>query len=825
MKKIIAWLLVLTLTAAVSIGATLAYLTDTDEDVNVMTLGKVKIDQLEFERIDDETENEAAKVQDFRDNKPLYPAVTEKGFDYTPGDSNVDWKQIGKDGYTSEIWDPSKINNEIDKMVFVKNKGDYDAFVRCVMAFEAAPGWSFADFKTKVHLNLNDTEWTWQWIETPVSIGEGTYFVAVATYNGVLKPGALTEISLSQIALDKTATNQDMKALGETYNVLVKSQGIQADGFETAAVALDEGFGKITVANIPWESDSPFKGIDLYTALHFLDGKSTDITANVTGVIFGRNSAYPQTVDTYDGVLVDVEQDIPAYAYYVPNGSNYDLYILSDGVTYAPKDSTSLFAGMSSLAKMDTGNLDVSRMEIADRLFHSCAKLSALDVSKWNTGRITSANNMFFNCTALKTLDVSKWDTSSVQNFRSMFGSCSGLTALDVSNWDVSNATNMSFMFWKNGALKALDLSKWNVGNVETMERMFMSCAALETLGDTNNWNTSKVTNMSLLFSGCSKLTTIGVRNWDVSKVTNMQQTFYNCQKLVEVDVSKWNTCNVETMRHMFQNCISLTKLDLKNWKTGKVKDFASMFSSNTSNAGNMKFAKLEVENWDTSSATDISYMFYGCGYITDLDLSKWDVSNVTTLVHTFADCFDMVNYNFTGWDTSSVTTMDGIFNSNLALQVIDLSAFDTQNIQDFDQTFDGCSELIQVIGMDRWDTSSLKYVQQFLTGTKVTVMDLSSFDMTNATHTWMMFSGNPELTTIYASENWNLNPAQLKNAGNMFGGCGKLTGANGTTTAGNPTDATYARIDLPAVKDAEGNVITEAVPGYLTYKAAPVTP
>jgi surface protein len=217
--------------------------------------------------------------------------------------------------------------------------------------------------------------------------------------------------------------------------------------------------------------------------------------------------------------------------------------------------------------------------------------------------------------------------------------------------------------------------------------------------------------------------------------------------------------------------------------------------------------------------------MFYGCGYITDLDLSKWDVSNVTTLVHTFADCFDMVNYNFTGWDTSSVTTMDGIFNSNRALQVIDLSAFDTQNIEDFDQTFDGCSELTQVIGMDRWDTSSLKYVQQFLTGTKVKEMDLSSFNMTKATHTANMFSGNPELTTIYVSENWNLNPAQLVKADNMFSGCGKLTGANGTTTAGNPINATYGRIDLPAVKDADGNVITEAVPGYLTYKAAPVTP
>ena len=799
MKKIIAWLLVLTLTAAVSIGATVAYLTDTDEDVNVMTLGKVKIDQLEFERIDDETENEAAKVQDFRDNKPLYPAVTEKGFDYTPGDSMVDWKQIGKDGHTSEIWDPSKINNEIDKMVFVKNKGDYDAFVRSVMAFEAAPGWSFADFKTKVHLNLNDTEWTWQWIETPVSIGEGTYFVAVATYNGVLKPGALTEISLSQIALDKTATNEDMKALGDTYNVLVKSQGIQADGFETAAVALDEGFGKITVANIPWESDSPFKGIDLYTALHYLNGdKTKQITASVANVYFDLDTTYPEIAET-KGTLVDVEQDVPVYAHYVQNGSTYDVYFLAEDTIYLPRNSQELFLSMTKLKKVDTAQLDVSRVENMKRLFYKCSALSEVDTSRWNTANVTNLSTAFAACPALKTLNTA--------------------------NWDTSNVTDISYLFWKSSGLQSIDTTNWDVGNVQNMLAAFYNCTALETIGDTKNWDTSSVTNMEAMFNQCKKLQALDVSGWDVSGVTSLMQTFYNCQSLKALNVGKWDTGNVTQMGFTFSNCISLTELDLKNWNTGKVVNFESMFSSISSNSGNMKFTKLEVENWDTSSATDISYMFYGCGYITDLDLSKWDVSNVTTLVHTFADCFDMVNYNFTGWDTSSVTTMDGIFNSNRALQVIDLSAFDTQNIEDFDQTFDGCSELIQVIGMDRWDTSSLKYVQQFLTGTKVTVMDLSSFDMTNATHTWMMFSGNPELTTIYASENWNLNPAQLKNAGNMFGGCGKLTGANGTTTAGNPTDATYARIDLPAVKDADGNVITEAVPGYLTYKAAPVTP
>ena len=43
MKKTIALLLTVALTAAVAIGGTLAYLSDEDEDVNVMTLGNVFI--------------------------------------------------------------------------------------------------------------------------------------------------------------------------------------------------------------------------------------------------------------------------------------------------------------------------------------------------------------------------------------------------------------------------------------------------------------------------------------------------------------------------------------------------------------------------------------------------------------------------------------------------------------------------------------------------------------------------------------------------------------------------------------------------------------
>ena len=91
MKKAIAMLLAISMTAALAIGGTLAYLTDTDEDVNVMTLGQVKIDQLEYERVDVESADDKADVQEFHDNKPLLPAVTDKDFTYTPGDSYVNW--------------------------------------------------------------------------------------------------------------------------------------------------------------------------------------------------------------------------------------------------------------------------------------------------------------------------------------------------------------------------------------------------------------------------------------------------------------------------------------------------------------------------------------------------------------------------------------------------------------------------------------------------------------------------------------------------------------------------------------------------------------
>lgn len=245
-KKIIAGAAAVALTATVSIGATLAYLTDTDEDVNVMTLGDVYIDQIEQERVDDNAAQ--TELKDFEQNKPLLPAVYPGSS--IPWASESDWVVPG-----DEAWRVVEDNtNVIDKFVTVKNTGKSDAYVRTIFAFE--------NDNNLLHAVMNDTntpgdaKWKWDWSIGTIELDGVTYALAEAVYTGVLEPGKTTIPSLKQIYLDKTATNEDIEKFGDTYDILVFSQAVQADGFDSIiagpAAALNEAFGKTTKENNPW---------------------------------------------------------------------------------------------------------------------------------------------------------------------------------------------------------------------------------------------------------------------------------------------------------------------------------------------------------------------------------------------------------------------------------------------------------------------------------------------------------------------------------------------------------------------------------------------
>ena len=789
MKKVIAWLLVLALTAAVSIGATLAYLTDTDEDVNVMTIGNVKIDQLEYERIDDETANEDATVQEFHDNKPLYPAITGNGFDYNnPGETYVDWEQIGKDGYTTEIWNPENINNELDKMVFVKNKGTYDAYVRTVFAFEAGNYETLDAFLAQMHLNLNETNWTWSWVESPVAIpneenGETTtnYFIAVATYNEKLAPGALTEISLSQIALDKTATNADVEAFGDTYQILVKSQAIQADGFENATMALNEGFGIIDETDIPWETDVATKGVNMNNALHYLEGDATttSITDKVTSITYGLTKDYASVANAYTGTLVDVEQDIPVYAYYVPNGSNYDVYLLSNDVIYAPKDSGKLFMNMTALKTINLDNFDVSRVESMQDMFRGTA-LTTIDTTGWDTSNVKNMARVFYQCANLKqVIGIEDWETGAATTMRGMFRQAGVTGELDLSGWDVSNVTTMAQMFYKatnlvslnaegwdagavtdmsyfitqSGNLQYFNGAGWNTSSVENMYAMFYECTGIKTMNVTG-WDTSnvtdatymfircramtemigsgglnfgKVTNMASMCEGWDSMTTLDVTNWNCGSATNMTQMFAWALKLENfIGIENWDVSNVETFSGTFRFCYRLKDLNVSTWKPTSAKAFNSMFSDCT----DLNLAHDALKNWDLPSVEKLNHMFYGAKNITGLDLSGWDLPNLITVTHMFADCSKLKFVDFSGWNTPSLISLDCVFNDCVSLEWVNMGDIDTHNVTEFSQLFERCPSLHTIIGIENWDTSkSGTFVEMFIDCKSLKILDLSSFD------------------------------------------------------------------------------------------------
>ena len=762
MKKAIAWLLVIAMTAAISIAGTLAYLTDTDEDVNVMTVGQVKIDQLEYERVDVETNGDNAKVQEFHDNKPLYPAVTKEDFKWDTTDGVVDWKQIGKEDYTSPIWDPAKINNEVDKMVFVKNKGDFDAYVRTVFAFEAGNYQTLDEFNAKVHLNLNTTDWDWEWTPAPVKIGEGNYFVATATYNKVLKPGALTEISLSQIALDPSATNDDVAAFGDTYQVLVQSQAVQVAGFTDADTALNEAFGEVgndATPPTPFPNDNPTKGIDLKTALRNYKGDSTNsIAKKVTNVVFGLTGDYATVAEEYTGTLVDVEQDVPVYAYYVPNGSNYDVYFLANDEIFLPERSSNLFSGMSALQTVSCDNLD--------------------------TSRTTNMYEMFYNCTNLTTVDTADWDVSKVTNMCAMFDSCASLTTLNTTNWNPANVKRMEWLFNGCSKLNNLDVSNWNVGSATTMSCMFRNCSALTSL-DVSKWNVGNVTDMSSAFSGCGSLTSFSATNWNVTSVINMKDMFRSCGKLATVDIAGWNPCNVKDMRQVFLSCSALTEMDMANWDISSVEKFNGMFCY----CSNLKTVK--VDNWKPDSAVSFLSMFHDCKKLQGFNAKGWQLPNMLTCSHMFRGCNSATSIDVSDWYTPKLTSMDAMFHTCKALTEVDLSSFDTSNCTELSQIFDNATGLKRVKGLEKWDTSNCKtFEETFAACYALEELDLSSFNTRNVVNAFYPMQNNATgwgFRNMFSSMSNQSLKKLVIGADFSFDGDGKVTDADNKVTLPNP--------------------------------------
>lgn len=331
-KKVLLMCTAYALVAALAIGGTIAYLTSDDSDVNVMTLGNVKIEQNEYQRVQNADGTYPTKtidgktsyiLEDFTNDKPLYPIV---GDPNEPGNSpayagyddiTVRMTQVGSYGGMQVFAG----KNAQDKFVTVKNTGKTDAFVRTYVAIEIGS----TDGKlimTSSRAQTADATGTQPWIVSSVGtieIDDNNYKVVEYVYrgasdinrhvNGILPAGDTTYPNLCQVYLKHNATNEDMVAIDGNGNgkldILVLSQAVQAAGFENADEAFENSRTGVTPSAAEIALDTAFGTPEVDT-----DGGDAAIWFG--GVLTGETDTWDGTADTswYDPANPKTEYEI-----------------------------------------------------------------------------------------------------------------------------------------------------------------------------------------------------------------------------------------------------------------------------------------------------------------------------------------------------------------------------------------------------------------------------------------------------------------------------------------------------------------------------------
>ena len=179
----------------------------------------------------------------------------------------------------------------------------------------------------------------------------------------------------------------------------------------------------------------------------------------------------------------------------------------------------------------------------------------------------------------------------------------------------------------------------------------------------------------------------------------------------------------------------------------------------------------IKLLNLDTSNVTDMLGMFNQCYSLTELDVSNFDTSNVTNMKSLFNECESLITLDLSSFDTSKVTDMMTMFSADKKIETIVFGKnFDTSNVTNMRDMFGQCHNL-KNIDVSSFNTSKVtNMIGMFDKCYALTELDLTSFNTSNVTYMSWMFSENNNLQTIYVSQNWVTDNADITG---MFNACG----------------------------------------------------
>lgn len=241
-KTILVAAIAVMLVAALVVGGTLAYFTDTKSADNTFTVGNVKIDLLESSL---HREN-AGIANGATSDSELWSDVEKLGSNntspYKAGDTFYTDEQIKANAREYKC-DNVKLNpgESYHKMPYVVNTGKNAAYIRIRVMIPAALDTAILNSSMYTTTALNNKEFTMAYDSTGTVERDGVmYNVYTFTRIDPLAAGEMTYWNVwGTIHMDTTATNEQIAQLlpNGTFNVLVEADAIQADGFANATAA------------------------------------------------------------------------------------------------------------------------------------------------------------------------------------------------------------------------------------------------------------------------------------------------------------------------------------------------------------------------------------------------------------------------------------------------------------------------------------------------------------------------------------------------------------------------------------------------------------
>lgn len=246
--------------------------------------------------------------------------------------------------------------------------------------------------------------------------------------------------------------------------------------------------------------------------------------------------------------------------------------------------------------------------------------------------------------------------------------------------------------------------SQYGACNPTNMSSSFAYSYAIERIYF-EDLNTQNCTTFASAFRNCYRLKHMDFDMVVTNKCTNLSTTFYCLRKIEHFlfDFSSWDTSKVTTFADMFNNCVAVKELN--------------------------------VSSWDVSSATSFSSMFNACEAVEQINISHWYAPKCTTVYYMFGTCQALEEIDISHLGSSLITNARYFAYNCGSLRKINVSNLVTNKCTDLRDAFESDTRIIDIIGLDTWDTSGVTMVGAcFYNLNCITELDLSSWNLSNVT-------------------------------------------------------------------------------------------